>query len=65
MWKTIASRISRANTGDSSDEEISKTDEAYASLGISIHNSKGEFQDLDKTLTSLSNIWETLTDVQR
>lgn len=63
--KTIASRISRANTGDSSAEEVSKTDKAYQSIGVSIRDAKGNFNDLDTTLTSLSGVWGGLSSVQR
>jgi TP901 family phage tail tape measure protein len=63
--KTIASRISRANSENVSAEEISKVDKAYQSIGISIRDDAGNFKDLDTTLTNLSNIWGNLNSVQR
>jgi TP901 family phage tail tape measure protein len=63
--KTIASRISRANSGDASEEDISKSDKAYKSIGISIRDANCQFQDLDTTLTSLSKVWGSLDSVQR
>lgn len=64
--KTIASRITRANTGDASAEEVSNADKAYQSLGINIRDKvTGNFADLDTTLTSLSAVWSNLNSVQR
>jgi hypothetical protein len=64
-WKTIVSRITRANTGDASAEEISNASKAYSSLGINVRKSNGEFEDLDVTLTSLSKVWGSLSGQQR
>jgi len=64
-YKTIASRITRANTGDSSAEEVSKADKAYKSIGINVRDNVGGFKDLDTTLTSLNKVWSSLSGQQR
>ncbi|HEY8892611.1 MAG TPA: phage tail tape measure protein, partial [Clostridium sp.] len=63
--KTIVSRITRANTGDSSAEEVSNADKSYQSIGINVRDANGGFKDLDTTLTSLSKVWESLSGQQR
>lgn len=45
--------------------EVSDIAKAYKSVGISVYNANGEFQDVDKTLSQLSEKWADLSDAQR
>lgn len=67
-FKTIATRITKAETTDLSDEDvkaISKIEEAYKSVGIEIRKNATEFRNLDDILYELSGKWSTLTDIQK
>ena len=65
--KTIASRISRSQSGDEdvTSEDRSKTAKAYSSVGINVYNDDGSYRGLANILDELSDKWDTLTDAQR
>ena len=66
--KTIFARIGRVNDPDEealSASEVSKIATAYKSVGISVYDANGNFQDIDITLSALADKWDTLTDAQR
>lgn len=48
-----------------SDEEISKAEEALATVQIRLRDTKDSFRDIPDVLDDLGKKWETLTDVQR
>lgn len=67
-FKTLATRITKAETTDLSDEDveaISKIEMAYKSVGVEIRKSATEFRNLDDILYELSGKWDTLTDIQK
>lgn len=65
--KTIMARLSRSKSADDevSDEDRSNTSKALGSVGISVYNNKGEYRDINDTLSDLASKWDTLTDAQR
>ena len=66
-YKTIMARISRSKSADEevSDDDRSNASKAFASVGISLYNSAGEYKDINETLDELVAIWDDLTDAQR
>jgi TP901 family phage tail tape measure protein len=58
-------RISRANSGDVTAEEISAADKALQSIGIHVRDANGEFKDISETLTELYHKWDNLTSVEK
>lgn len=64
-FKTIASRITRSKTGEASDEDRAKAEEALNSVGISIRGADGDFRDLSVTLDELHSKWDTLNKSQK
>ena len=64
-FKTIIARISRANSGDASVDEISKADKAFQSIGVHVRDSSGQFKDLSTTLDAVASKWGSLTSVQK
>jgi len=65
--KTIMARTSRSKTADENvtDEERSNAAKALSSIGISVYNQNGEYQDFSKTLDELAAKWDVLTDAQK
>ncbi len=63
--KMIFSRMGRVNTGEASDEDISKTETAYRSLGIELRDQADQFKEIPKVLDELYEKWGNLSNVQR
>jgi len=63
--KMIFSRMGRVNTGEASDEDISKTETAYRSLGINLRDQTDQFKEVPKVLDELYEKWGNLSNVQR
>ena len=65
--KTILARTSRSKSADLdvSDEDRSNTSKALSSIGISVYDENGEYQDFSKTLDQLSEKWNTLSKSQQ
>ena len=66
-YKTILARTSRSKSADLdvSDEDRSNTSKALSSIGISVYDENGEYQDFSKTLDQLSEKWNTLSKSQQ
>lgn len=66
-YKTILARTSRSKTADLdvSDEDRSDASKALSSIGISVYDENGEYQDFSKTLDQLSEKWNTLSKSQQ
>lgn len=67
MMKSIFARTSRSKSADEdvTDEDRSNASKAYASVGISLYNDKGEYKDYTETLNELTEVWDDLSDAQR
>lgn len=66
--KTIVARLGRITDPDEealSASEVSDIAKAYKSVGINVYNANGEFQDIEVTMSSLAEKWDTLTDAER
>lgn len=65
--KMIFSRLGQARGTDqgASDEDISKAETAYKSLGIEIRKTKDEFEAVPIILDKLGGKWDKLTSVQK
>jgi len=65
--KTMMARISRSQSADEdvSDEDRSNASEAFASMGISLYDKNGQFNDLESTLDALSAKWDSMTDAEK
>lgn len=65
--KTILARTSRSKSADLdvSDEDRSNASKALSSIGISVYDENGEYQDFSKTLDQLSEKWNTLSKSQQ
>ncbi len=65
--KTTMARLSRSASADPdvTAEDRSKAAAAYKSMGIDLYNDKGEYANLDDTLSTLASRWDTLTDAQK
>ena len=66
-YKTILARTSRSKSADLdvSDEDRSAASKALSSIGISVYDENGEYQDFSKTLDQLSEKWNTLSKSQQ
>ena len=66
-YKTILARTSRSQSGDLdvSDEDRSNASKSLASIGISVYDKNGEYQDFGKTLDQLSEKWDNLSKSQQ
>lgn len=64
-FKMIFARLGRANTGDASEEDVSKTEKAYKEIGIALRDMNGEFKDIPDVLDELSAKWNALNSVQK
>lgn len=67
-WKTIIARVGRVTDGSEealSASEVSDIAKAYKSVGINVYNANGEFQDIEVTLGTLAEKWDSLTDAER
>lgn len=67
LFKTTMARISRSKTADLevTGKDRSNAAAAYESVGISLFNEKGEFNNLADTLDTLAGKWSNLTDVEQ
>lgn len=66
-YKTILARTSRSKSADLdvSDEDRSNASKALSSIGISVYDENGDYQDFSKTLDQLSEKWNTLSKSQQ
>src|SRR5574344_895536 len=64
--KTIITRTTSASkTSDIDAETLSNADKSLKSIGISVRDTNGEFQDFDKTMAQLSEKWDNLNSVEK
>ena len=64
-FKTIFSRISRSKDGLTTDAEMSKAEEAFKSVGVSVRGTDGDLRDVSDTLDDLNQVWGTLNHSQK
>ena len=64
-FKTIFSRISRSKDGLTTDAEMSKAEEAFKSVGVSVRGADGDLRDVSDTLDDLNQVWGTLNHSQK
>lgn len=65
--KTTMARLSRSKSADAdvTDDDRSNAAKAFGSIGISLYDENGKYQDLSKTLDQLSVKWKDMTDAER
>ncbi len=63
--KMIYARLGQNREGDATEEEISKAETAYKSIGINLRDGTDSFRDLPDVFAELSVQWNKLTDVQK
>ncbi|MBQ8195287.1 MAG: phage tail tape measure protein [Oscillospiraceae bacterium] len=63
--KMIFARLGQNLEGDATEEEISKAEKAYASLGIALRDGTDDFRDLPDVFEELSVKWQTMTDTEK
>ncbi len=63
--KMIYARLGQNREGDATEEEISKAETAYKSIGINLRDGADTFRDLPDVFAELSVQWDKLTDVQK
>ena len=64
-FKTIFSRISRSKDGLTTNAEMSKAEEAFNSVGVSVRGADGDLRDVSDTLDDLNEVWGTLNKSQK
>lgn len=65
-YKTILLRITKASEAfGTMDEDISKAEGALRTAGVEVRATDGEFRDMGDILGDLSNVWDSLSDVQQ
>lgn len=64
-FKTIFSRISRSKDGLTTDAEMSKAEEAFKSVDVSVRGTDGDLRDVSDTLDDLNQVWGTLNHSQK
>ena len=64
-YKTIFSRISRSKDGETTDAEMSKAEEAFNSVGVSVRGANGDLRNVSDTLDDLSQVWGSLNKSQK
>lgn len=63
--KMIFARMGQNREGEATEEEISKVEKAYRSMGIEIRDGTDSFRDIPDVLADLSEKWATMTDTER
>jgi len=64
--RTIFARLGRVTDSEAaSDEDISKAEEAFRSVGVALRDLNGEFRKTPEVLEELNVVWGTLDNVQR